>query len=133
MYPLNNKKTNGGYIALISAIIMTVILMLISITTSHSSFLGRFDSQILEYKDGSYNLAKGCLDHAKLKLAQGSYAGNETITIGTNSCTIDPITTNSGNTIIVSKATITNTTTKLKLTVNSSTLSIVSLEENSGL
>lgn len=130
---LNNKKENGGYIALISAIIMTVILILISIVTSQSSFLGRFDSQVLELKDKSYNLANGCLNHARLKLAQGSYGGNETVTIGTDSCTIDPISTILGNTVITSKATVGNTTTKLKLTVDSLTLGIVSLEEISGL
>ena len=130
---LNNKKINGGYIALISAVIMTVILTLVSITASHGSFLGRFDSQVLELKDRSYSLARGCLDHAKLKLAQGSYLGDEIITIGADSCSIYPISTESGNTIITSKASIENINTKLKLTVDSLTLRIVSLEEMSGL
>lgn len=126
-----NKKRNSGYIALISAIIMTTILILVSITTSHSSFLGRFDSQVLEYKDKSYNLASGCLDHAKLKLAQGSYAGNETIAIGVNTCSIGLILNESGNTVITSTATIGNTITNLRLVVNS-TLNLVSLKELAG-
>lgn len=129
---LNNKKINSGYIALVSAIIMTVILILVSIVISHSSFGGRFDSQILESKDKSYNLARGCLDHAKLKLAQGSYSGDEVIAVGTDFCAIDPISIESGNTIITSKATVGNTTTQLKLTVDSPTLRIVSLEEIGG-
>lgn len=130
---LNNKKRNGGYIALISAIVMTVILILISVTTSHSSFLGRFDSQTLEFKDGSYNMAKGCLDYAKLKLAQGPYLGNESITINTNSCIIDPISVGSENIVITSRSTVNNITTKLRLTVNPLTLGVISLEELSGL
>jgi len=131
---LNNKKENSGYIALISAIVMTIILTLVSVTASHSSFFGRFDSLTLELKDRSYALAKGCLEHAKLKLAQeGSYLGDEIIVVGADSCAIEPILVESGNTVITSKATVENINTKLRLTVDSPTLRIVSLEEMGGL
>lgn len=82
---------NSGYIALISAIIISVILMLIVLGTGLTGFSGRFNILDSEWKERSTALAEGCLDTARLKLAvDPSYTVTtpETITIGSGTCQI---------------------------------------------
>jgi len=70
------------------------------------------------------------LEQVLLKLSlNSSYGGNETVTIGSDQCLILPIEISGSNKIIKTRALINSATTNLKLTVNSSTLDIVSLEE----
>ena len=118
----NSKNQEGGYIALITAIIITVIVTLVSFVASNMSFLGRFDTQFFESKDQSRYLAYSCLDHAKLKSAIGYYAGNETITVGSYTCDILPVQTSGSNRIVQTKGTVNNVTTNLEMTMVSSTL-----------
>ncbi|KKU93982.1 MAG: hypothetical protein UY26_C0003G0132 [Candidatus Jorgensenbacteria bacterium GW2011_GWA1_48_13] len=117
-----------GYIAIISAVITTAIVIVIALVFSSSNYLGRFDTSALEMKVVSKKVAQGCLEHAKLKMKLGSYSGNEDVSIGTYTCTVLPIETSGSNKIIKSKATVDNKTTNLRLTIDSS-LNTVSLEE----
>ena len=119
----------AGYIAVISAVIVTVIVIVIALVFSSANFLGRFDTSGLEMKNIGKEVAQGCLEHAKLKLKLGAYSGNEIISVGDYNCTILPIETSGSNKIVKASSTVDNRTTNLKLTVNSSTLETVSLEE----
>jgi hypothetical protein len=103
---------------------MTVALMF-----SNSNFLGRFDTLGLEQKDISKEAAQGCLEYARLKLKMGPYAGNETIAVGSSTCTILGVQTSGNNFIIQTSANEGGRTTNLELTVVSSTLATVSLVE----
>ncbi len=122
-------QKNNGYIAVITAIVVTLILTLISLVTSNTSYLGRTDTTRLESKAISRQVAEACLERARLKLASGAYNGNESITVDTYSCQLDPIVTSDTNKIITSKATVDNNTTKLELTINATTLITVTLKE----
>lgn len=126
-------RPNSGYIAVVSAVIITLVITLLSLAASNNSFLGRFDTQSAESKVTSYQLAQGCLDHARLRLAMGLYSGNETVDIGSYSCHIYPITTSGLNKIIQVDATVDNKTTNLKLTINALSYITVSLEELNSL
>lgn len=93
---INKKiKTNSGFIALMSAIIISVILLLIATNLSLTGFYGR--SNILDYelKERSSALAEACVDTALLKLANNpSYGGSEFVNVdkvGGNDCTIKPV------------------------------------------
>lgn len=124
------KKNKEGYIAVISAIIITAIIMVIALVFSSSNFLGRLDTQTEEMKDTSRKLTEGCLEYARLKLAaNSSYAGSESHTIASSSCYIYAIQTQGSNKIIQALSTISNRNTSIKLTVNGTTLKIVSQEE----
>ncbi len=118
-----------GYIAVISAIIITTIVIVIALVFSSSNFLGRFDTLGFETKDAARKVAEGCLEHAKLQLALGAYSGNETINVGTETCQILPIETAGSNKIIKAKAAVLERTVNLKLVVDSTSLETVSLEE----
>jgi hypothetical protein len=70
------------------------------------------------------------LDHALLKLSGNSgYAGNEAVSISSYQCTISSVEISGENKIIKVRSQIGGSATNLKLTVKSSDLSTVSLEE----
>lgn len=126
---LDRVRRREGYIAVISAIITTAIVIVIALVFSSSNFLGRFDTQGLELKDLSKGIALGCLEYAKLQLRLGNYSGNETVNIGEFSCKILPIEESEGKKIIKSTANVNNRITNLKLTADGSSLETISLEE----
>lgn len=120
----------SGYIALVSTIIISVLLMAVSFATSSSGFFGRFNILNAEFKERSLALAEACVDTALLKLAQNqSYAGNENISMGNDQCSVLPIETLSGQKIIKTKAIFQSSVTNLKITVQASDLSVISWEE----
>lgn len=118
-----------GYIAVISAIIITTVVIMTALVFSSGNFLGRFDTLGFETKDAARKVAEGCLEQAKLKLALGPYAGSETIRVGSETCEILPIETAGTNKIVKARATVFERTVNLKLTIDSVTLENVSLEE----
>jgi hypothetical protein len=122
-------RNKQGYIAVVSAIIITSIVIVIALVFSSGNFLGRFDSQGLEMKEISREVARGCLEYAKLKLAQGGYSGNELKTIGNYSCRILSIESGSNSYVVKATSTVGNKETKLKLKVSNSDLKTISLEE----
>jgi len=123
------NKLQQGHIAVISAIIITTILLVVSLVFSTSSFLSRFDTQALEMKSMTRTVAEGCVEHARLMLALGSYSGNETVTVGEYSCEVLPIESQAGETTVRTTAAVQNHTTNLKYTLNTYSLEIISVEE----
>lgn len=72
----------NGYIAIISAIVISIVLIAITLTLSFSGFFLRFNILGTEYKKVSYALAQGCVNTALVKLANDpSYSGPEDITL----------------------------------------------------
>src|SRR3989344_1241599 len=69
---LQNKgiKTNKGFLALTSTLIITAVLMMAISATSTSSFFARFDAMGNEFKRVSLGLSESCLNAALLKLTQ---------------------------------------------------------------
>lgn len=126
---LSPNKKNQGYVAVVSSIIITAIVIVIALVFSSSNYLGRFDNQGVEMKDISREVAEGCLEYAKLKIAEGQYNGGELKTIGDYSCYILPIETFAEGYIIKATSTVHNRETKLRLKISSSNLETISLEE----
>lgn len=127
---LNKTQTNEGYVAIISAVILTVVILTVAVSFSSSNFLARFDGGSFESKEDARAAAEGCLEYALLKLsANDAYAGNESVTIASSSCTLRPIITASGQKRIEAYAASNNKTTNLEFIVNENTLETVSLRE----
>lgn len=130
---MSSPVTQNGYIALMSAIIISVVLVMLSVSVSTAGFYSRFNVVEFEYKQRSSALAEGCINSALLKLAQNpAYvptAGGETIFIGTDSCTILSVTTTAGQITIQSKATFQQAVTNVQVVVTSGTLSLMSWQE----
>lgn len=64
------KNINSGYIALISTIIISAVLIGLTSMVSQSSFFSRFDSLNGEYKRISKGMAESCINLALLEIAQ---------------------------------------------------------------
>jgi len=124
------KKKQNGFIALMSVIIISFVLLLVAVSLSFSSFFQRFNVYDSELKAVSNSLANACADVALLKIANGqSFSPNEIITINSNTCTIKSVTVADGEATILIQASYQNAFTNLKIKVNTSTASITSWTE----
>ncbi len=124
------KFPHRGYIAISTAIILSILILAVAIALGSSHLFTRFNVTDFEDKHISYSAARSCLDQALLKLANDStYAGNESFTVGSDTCTLQTITASGANKVIGSRAQINGATTDLRLTVDGTSLSTVSLEE----
>ncbi len=122
----------SGYIALVSVLIISGLLVMALCTVSMSGFFSRFNTLNSEFKEVSTSPAESCINIALLKLAQNiSYGGNEIILIGDRSCTIRSVVPGSisGQLIVESQAIVEHAYTNLRVTINSSDFSVISWQE----
>lgn len=123
-------KNSNGYIAITTAIILSLMVMVVAISLGSANLFTRLDVLDFYNKQTSYGVARSCLNDALLKLAMNpSYTGSETIAVSSWECTIQAIVTAGSNKVIKAHAAVNGATTNLQLTVVSATLSTVSLEE----
>lgn len=84
-----------GFIALITVIIISVVLLGLVSASNTAGYFNRFNGLSREYKRTAFGLAESCINKALLTLAQNySYApqGSVAVQLGSNSCTIASIT-----------------------------------------
>src|SRR5258708_7401043 len=102
---LSYKLQEGGFIALISAVIISALLLVITFTLSFAGYFARFNTLDIEFKKQSVALAEGCVDKTLLLLAQGTVITTQTpVTIGTDTCTIFPVSQGASQTTIKTQA-----------------------------
>lgn len=119
-----------GYVAIVSALILTALLSIIALALSYSALFTRYDTQILNARKNSKFLAESCLQIALLKLAASStYAGNELETVGSSTCQIFAVVTQGINKVLETSASSSDSSVDLKLTLNATTFIKVSLHE----
>lgn len=119
-----------GYIAISTAIILSILIMAVAGALGGYSFTTRNNIVDFENKHASYGAARSCLDQALLKLAEDSnYAGGEIFQVGEAECEVVSVAPSGPNSVIKARSQIRGATTNLQLTVDSATLSTVSLEE----
>lgn len=132
--PALKRKENSGFIALITAIVLSAILITTAVALNQLSFFARSEISNAEYKERSIALAEACLDMALLRLAQNpAYPGGEIVTVtASDSCAIRPVLRNtpqSGQNTIETRAVFQEATTNLKIVVKASNFSILSWDE----
>jgi hypothetical protein len=88
------KNNKDGFIALISVIIISFVLLSMTITLNFSGFSGRFNIFDSESKERSDQLADACIASARLTLAlNNTYTGvNPSIPIGAEFCGYEVLT-----------------------------------------
>ncbi len=119
-----------GFIALVSAVIISLTLLAIVLSLNFSSFFTRFNILDSENKKRSGLLADACLDIAHMKLTEDStYLGGEIIRQGDDSCRICPVTTSSGSITVTTRVTVGSAVTNLTMNVDASTLAVESTKE----
>lgn len=141
MAPLQTANPQSGFIALISAIIISVVLLAIAATLSLSGFYTRFNILDSEYKKRSLGLAEACAETALLDLANNiNYtlqASDGSVPVGTDTCaivSISPGPPRSGPVTIVTKGIFPSTGpeqahSNIKVIIDSTTLNINSWVE----
>ena len=83
------NNAQRGFIALISALVLSAMLLIGVASESLGGFFARTSVLDAESKARSEALADACSNMVLSKLTEdASYAGGETITVGSDSCTI---------------------------------------------
>jgi hypothetical protein len=117
-------QSEQGFIALISAILISVLLLAITLTISFSGYFARFNVLDSESKERSSALAEGCADTAILDLSLSQNLPRA-VTIGSDTCTIVQETPSLP---IKTQASVNKAWTNLQVTVDAD-YNVVSWEE----
>ncbi|MES3005822.1 MAG: hypothetical protein V4664_02650 [Patescibacteria group bacterium] len=127
------KSQNTGFIALITTIIISIILLTIITGVSAMSFGLRFNILNSELKTKSTRLAEACAETAILNLVQNSsYGGRETIFVKGSPCYICQVDTLGVNKVIYTQASSSNMYSNLKVQIEPTSGRVISwLETNS--
>jgi len=125
-----NKKRNTGFMALMSAIIISVVLFLIATNLSLTGFYSRSNILDSELKERSSAFAEACVDKAILKIiSEPDYIpNNEIISVGSDTCKIQSVAGGSQKTILVQSNYNNKYFTNLEVLVGSD-MSIISWQE----
>ncbi len=116
------KQHQGGYIALISAIVIALLLLSLALGIGFSSIFGRLNILDSESKERSLALAQACVNIAILDLATGTTHANP-VAVASATCKIL-----SYNPTIKTQACVNRSTTNLQVTVDEN-FAITSLQE----
>ena len=127
-----HHKRCGGFIALVSSIIIAVILLTAVVSLGSRGIAGRFILLDIENKQISQALAEACVQVAIIKIVNDAeYAGlGVSVPVGTKTCTIVSVTTPpGGESIIQASANVNGATTNLVVKVDTVNVDIQSWEE----
>ncbi|MDE1970768.1 MAG: hypothetical protein KGI50_04325 [Patescibacteria group bacterium] len=117
---------------LISVIFVVLILSALVFSVNYGGYLVRMNVLRTTSKEESTALANACVEHALLNLALASstYQGNQTVAVGSSTCQIFPIQSQSGEKIITTKGVSGSNVTNMKVSVQfNPNLSLVAWEE----
>jgi len=127
---MKKSHTDKGYIAITSAIIITILILAIVITISTTGYFSRFNILGLLSKDSSSALSEGCTDTALLELAlDRDYAGATTTVVASTTCEILAIETNGDLKTVKTRATDNETITNTEVILDTTDFTIVSWDE----
>lgn len=121
------RSENRGFIALISAIIITTVLITFVISVGVSGFFTRFDILSAEIKEISQSIAEGCAHTAILQISQGSVPGGVVgeINIDGNTCLVNA----HGADFVEVQAVYNDSYTNIRATFNPGDFSITDWQE----
>jgi len=124
-----------GFIALTSAIIISVLLLAITVSLGFSGFFTRLNILDSESKERSVALAEACIDTAILKLANSTdyvlVSADHVIPVGTDTCNIISLAPNPSRSFpitIQTQACINKSVTNLEVIIDDN-LDITSYKE----
>jgi hypothetical protein len=124
------KTGTRGFIALLSVIIITLVLLVLASTLGFTGFFARSNILDSELKAESDFLALSCIEHVRLKLAlDTSFAGVGQIDVGTKKCEYDA---SSGNIKAWAQAGNARTYYYAQVDLNESEIPIISFKECTG-
>jgi hypothetical protein len=113
-----------GFVALMSAIIVSVVLLLITTAGSFINFYGRLNVADASYKEESAALARACVGQVQLELGRDGVVTAGTVAIGSDQCTIK-----TAASPYQVQAQVNGAYTNLEFTLDPDTLAVTSLKE----
>lgn len=129
----NDVKKREGYVALMSVLIISAVLLIISVGLSLRSINEASMSLGEQESRKALAMADLCMEKALMKLESVlNYAGNESIILGDKSCDILTVSGNGNfNRTVQTQGTVSNYTKKIKVEVSqiSPIMQILSWEE----
>ena len=126
----SRRKATRGYVAIMSALIITAIIVVMMIGLGQVAYLNRANVSEAHFKEKSRALSEACVNTAFLKLvSSSSYTGNETITVASDTCQIVAVVTSSTGRIITTQGRFQNSYTNFRVTVATSTVEVIGWEE----
>jgi hypothetical protein len=127
---IKNNKNKKGFVALMSAIIISIVLLVLATTLSFTGFNSRFNILDSETKERSSSLADSCIDLALLAFAKNTpYTVNTTLPVGSDFCKVGAYTTSGSQKIFETQGIFSNSYTNLKVKIDGTTFKIISVEE----
>ena len=127
----NTISYNQGYITLMSAIIISALLLAITVSLGFNGLFGRLNIVDSESKERSSALAQACADKEIPNLAKEVSYTNP-VQVGSDQCTIVSVAVDVpsvGQTTIQTQAVINKSYTDLQVIIDSSNFSIISWQE----
>ena len=113
-----------------SALIITAIIVVMMIGLGQVAYLNRANISEAHFKEKSRALSEACVNTALLKLvSSSSYAGNETITVASDTCRVVGVVTSGTVRIVTTQGNYQSSYTNLRVTVTTSTVSVIGREE----
>lgn len=123
------KSEQNGFVLLMSSIVISAILVAVVLSLSFSGFYTRFNLLDGYNKEASLKLAEACGQMAVLKRIQNnSYAGNETLSVGSEHCKVRPVLT-PGDIIIETTASVSGAFSNIRVNLDPPTLIITRWRE----
>lgn len=120
------KKNSGGYIALMTTIIISLVILVMIVEEGSTGWYARFNILSTEAKEQANSLAEGCAEQAIAKLlTDPNFTGGATTTKEVGTCHIFPIQTNYpvvGSTTILVQAVVRNSFTNLNIIIDTNNL-----------
>lgn len=124
------SRRESGFIALVSALIISAILLLVAGSVGFSSFYSRFNILDAEFKEGSRVLADACTDELLLLIANDPlYRGSLVLSLGEGKCTISPAGFLGIHPAFAIESSYREAFTNRLISINISTVAVESLEE----
>lgn len=111
---------NKGSALLISVLVLTTILGTFAIVGVYSFLNEKSTLRGVQAREQAEALATGCMEEALARLARNqAYAGNETLTIGADSCSIRSVSQNGSVWILEAEAQVREIPAQLRVTLSS--------------
>lgn len=123
---------SGGYIALISILIVGTATMAIALTLLTTGTDAQRSNLITQQSIQARQQAHGCAEEALQKIREStSFVGNDTIILGVGNCTYTVASTGANTRTITTTGTVGNVVRKVTVyaTIGSSSISITSWQE----
>jgi hypothetical protein len=127
------KSNTSGFIALMSAIIISIVLLGIVLTGGLTGFFGRFNILDSESKERSSALAESCIDLAVLDYINNGAVTNGNKTVGGDTCDIHSNSIAGNKLTIITQAKINNAYSNVKAIINTDDMTINSWVECANL